>query len=151
MNQSVSRTLKIFFLGTGLVVISGILIIAFRVSAPHSRIEGGSLPKAIASLSERMKQKTNALNQTLISQHDVQEPLFLSQSIRFEGQVFQANVSNAWSHLPIGTKKIILKTILENYRNSRQQRLKSNSEPTIIFIENDKKVAVHTILEDIIR
>ncbi|MHB1606416.1 MAG: hypothetical protein ACYC9S_10425 [Leptospirales bacterium] len=151
MDRSISRPLKIFFLGTGLVVISGVLIIAFNVSAPHSRIEGGSLPKAIASLSKRMEQKTQALNQTLISQNGLTEPLFLTQSIRFEGQVFQANVSNAWDHLPLATKKLILKTVLENYRNSRQQRLKSNSEPTIIFIENNKKVAVHTILEDIIR
>ncbi len=151
MNRSLSRTLKIFFLGTGLVTLSGILIIAFKVSSPHSRLEGGTLPKALSSLSERMQQKTQALNQTLISQHSLKEPLFLNQSIRFEGQVFQADVSSSWNQLPLRTKKLILKTILENYRNSRQQRLKSVGEPTIIFIENNKKVAVHTILEDIIR
>lgn len=151
MDRSISRQLKIFFLGTGLVAISGILVIAFEVSAPHSRLEGGSLPKALASLSERMEQKTRALNQTLISQNGLKEPLFLNQSIRFEGQVFQADISSAWDQLPLRTKKLILKTILENYRNSRQQRLKSPGEPTIVFMENNKKVAVHTILEDIIR
>lgn len=98
-----------------------------------------------------MQQKIEALNHLLTSQNGLKGPLFLSGSVRYEGQVYQATVSSEWDTLPLRTKKLVLKTVLENYRNSRQQRLKQPGEPTIIFRENDKKVAVHTILEDIIR
>ena len=151
MERSLSKSIRIFFLATGLVVLSSILIIAFRVSGPHTKLEGDSLPKAIASLQGRMQQKIEALNHLLMSQNGLKGPLFLSGSVRYEGQVFQATVSSEWDTLPLRTKKLVLKTVLENYRNSRQQRLKQPGEPTIIFRENDKKVAVHTILEDIIR
>ncbi|MCL4460362.1 MAG: hypothetical protein M1297_01435 [Nitrospirae bacterium] len=151
MERSLSKSLRIFFLATGLIVLSSILVIAFRVSGPHSKLEGNSLPKAIASLEKRMQQKIQAMNQLLTSQDGLKGPLFLSGSVRFEGQVFQATVSPEWETLPRHTKKLVLKTVLENYRTSRQQRLKQPGEPTIIFLENNKKVAVHTILEDIIR
>lgn len=150
MDRSVSRSFRIFFLATGLVVISGILIIAFRVSGPQSKLEGDSLPKAIQSLDRRMQQKMHAMNRMLVTQNGLKGPLFLTSSIRFEGQVFQTTVSPEWNALPRHTKKLILKTVLENYRSSRQQRLKQPGEPTIIFLEDNKKVAVHTILEDII-
>jgi hypothetical protein len=151
MERSLSKSIRIFFLATGLVVLSSILVIAFRVSGPHAKLEGNSLPNAIASLQERMNQKVDALNHLLISQNGLKGPLFLSGSVRFEGQVFQAIVSSEWEKLPLPSRKLVLKTVLENYRSSRQQRLKQPGEPTIIFLENNKKVAVHTILEDIIR
>ena len=144
------RMMKVLFLTIGLVVLGSILLIEFQASAPKPRIEGGSLSKALDSLDERMKQKIQALNRTLMEKEGLAKPLFSGQSIRFEGQVFQATVTDAWDRLPRRQKEIVLKVVLENYRNSRQQRLKENNEPTIIFIENGRKVAVHTVLEDII-
>jgi hypothetical protein len=144
------RTMKILFLSIGLIVLGSILFIEFEASAPKPRIEGGSLTKALDSLDERMKQKIHALNQTLMEKEGVKKPLFSGQSIRFEGQVFEANVTDAWDQLSKRQKELVLKVILENYRNSRQQRLKEYNEPTIIFVEDGRKVAVHTVLEDII-
>ncbi len=144
------RMMKVLFLTIGLVVLGSILLIEFQASAPKPRIEGGSLSKALDSLDERMKEKIQALNKTLTEKEGLSKPLFSGQSIRFEGQVFEATVTDAWDRLPRRQKEMVLKVILENYRNSRQQRLKENNEPTIIFIENGRKVAVHTVLEDII-
>jgi hypothetical protein len=145
-----SKALKVLFLSVGLIFLGTVLVLEFQASSPKGRIEGGTLQKAEKSLDNRMGEKIHALNMTLKEQEHLPKDLFISHQVRYEGQVFQATVDSEWDTLPKRIKGQILKTILENYRSSRQQRLKETGEPTIIFVEGNKKVAVHTILEDII-
>ena len=150
MSPPLSKKLKILFLSVGLIFLGTVLALEFQASSPKGKLEGGTLQKAEKSLDTRMGEKIHALNMTLKEQDHLPRDLFVSHEVRYEGQVFQATVDSEWATLPKRIKGQILKTILENYRNSRQQRMKETGEPTIIFLEGEKKVAVHTVLEDII-
>lgn len=150
MSPPLSRKLKVLFLSVGLIFLGTVLVLELQASSPKGKLEGGSLQKAEESLDNRMGEKIHALNMTLKDQDHLKKDLFISHQVRYEGQVFQATVDSEWDTLSKRVKGQLLKTILENYRSSRQQRLKEPGEPTIIFIEGKKKVAVHTILEDIL-
>lgn len=145
-----SKKVQIFFLSFGLFFLGTVLVLEFQASSPKGKLEGGTLQKAEESLDKRMGEKMHALNMTLKEQDHLPADLFTAHQVLYEGQVFRATVNPEWNTLSRREKQQILKTILESYRNSRQQRLKETGEPTVVFVEGDRKVAVHTVLEDII-
>lgn len=127
-------------LGCGLLV--ALAVAMFVVSGPARDSSGGP---GLRVREEHLSKGAGSLVLGVSGSHSPAVPALLGvPELRYEGQVLRVPVSSAWDALSFSERKAVVDRIVGGYVALWQREMKSQDEPAIVFVEGDRRVALHT-------
>lgn len=133
-----------------IIVLGGALLVSLvvtmvRISGPASGSLGRQgLLKRESALRDTAGSILKAANLRFRSGED---PVLLSASLRFEGEVLRIHVGPGWDRLPRERREALVDFVSARYVPIWKEEMKSHREPAIVFREGQERVALHTAID----
>lgn len=133
-----------------IIVLGGALLVSLvvtmvRISGPASGSLGHQgLLKRESVLRDTAGSILKAANLRFRSGED---PVLLSATLRFEGEVLRIHVGPGWDRLSRDRREAVVDFVSSRYVPIWKKEMKSHREPAIVFREGQERVALHTAID----
>lgn len=133
-----------------IIVLGGALLVSLvvtmvRISGPASGSLGyQGLLKRESVLRDTAGSILKAANLRFRSGED---PVLLSATLRFEGEVLRIHVGPGWDRLSRDRREAVVDFVSSRYVPIWKKEMKSHREPAIVFREGQERVALHTAID----